>query len=64
MSSATQALDTGGVRNLSRPRTGVALLILTEASLFSIFIAAYIFYIGKSTVGPFPKSEDAFSRRK
>lgn len=43
------------VHNLDRPKTGVVCLILTETSLFSIFVAAYIFYLGKSTSGPQPK---------
>jgi len=29
-------------------------LILTESAFFSIFVAAYIFYIGKSLSGPYP----------
>ena len=38
-----------------RGRVGVLLLILTESSFFSIFVVAYIFYIGKSLTGPYPK---------
>ena len=30
-------------------------LILTESVFFSIFVVAYIFYIGKSLTGPYPK---------
>lgn len=38
----------------SRGVMAVALLILTESSLFMIFIVAYLFYIGKSLSGPYP----------
>jgi cytochrome c oxidase subunit 3 len=30
-------------------------LILTESAFFSIFVAAYVFYIGKSLTGPYPR---------
>jgi cytochrome c oxidase subunit III len=36
-------------------RVGILLLILTESSFFSIFVIAYLFYIGKSLNGPYPK---------
>ena len=35
-------------------RVGILGLILTESAFFSIFVAAYIFYIGKSATGPYP----------
>jgi cytochrome c oxidase subunit III len=38
-----------------RGRVAVLCLIVTETALFSIFIVAYLFYIGASHVGPFPK---------
>jgi Heme/copper-type cytochrome/quinol oxidase, subunit 3 len=38
-----------------RGTVGILSLILTEISLFSIFVIAYLFYIGKSLTGPFPK---------
>ena len=38
-----------------RGRVGILALILTESAFFSIFVVAYIFYIGKSLTGPFPK---------
>ena len=37
-----------------RGRVGVLCLILTEAAVFSIFVVAYVFYIGKSLTGPYP----------
>jgi cytochrome c oxidase subunit 3 len=40
---------------LDRGRVGLACLILTEIALFSIFVVAYVFYIGKSLSGPYPK---------
>src|SRR3984957_9200731 len=38
-----------------RGRVGVLALILTESVFFSIFVVAYIFYLGKSLTGPYPK---------
>ncbi len=40
---------------LPSPRkVGVILLIGTESALFSIFVVAYLFYIGKSLNPPYP----------
>ena len=38
----------------SRRKIGVIGLILTESALFTIFVTAYLFYIGKSLTGPYP----------
>jgi cytochrome c oxidase subunit III len=38
----------------SRRKVAVLCLICTEAALFSIFVVAYLFYIGKSLTGPYP----------
>ena len=38
----------------SRRKAGVIGLILTESALFTIFVTAYLFYIGKSITGPYP----------
>ena len=38
-----------------RGRVGIICLITTETALFTIFVVAYLFYIGKSLTGPFPK---------
>ena len=39
-----------------RPKGGSEwCLIAAEAAIFTIFVAAYIFYIGKSITGPQPK---------
>jgi cytochrome c oxidase subunit III len=37
-----------------RGRVGVSCLIATEFALFTIFVVAYLFYIGKSLTGPTP----------
>ena len=39
----------------SSRKVAVLFLILTETGLFSIFLAAYIFYLGKSLTGPTPR---------
>jgi cytochrome c oxidase subunit 3/cytochrome o ubiquinol oxidase subunit 3 len=38
-----------------RGAVGIIFLIITESSLFAIFVAAYLIYIGKSLTGPYPK---------
>src|SRR5438270_1663976 len=38
-----------------RGKVGIVFLIITETALFTIFVAAYLIYIGKSLVGPYPK---------
>lgn len=39
----------------SARKVALVCLILTETTLFSIFVAAYLFYIGKSLTGPTPR---------
>lgn len=39
----------------SRGRVGMISLIIAESAIFLIFVAAYVFYIGKSLDGPTPK---------
>jgi cytochrome c oxidase subunit 3 len=39
----------------SRGRVGMFCLITAEAAIFTIFVVAYIFYIGKSVSGPTPR---------
>ena len=39
----------------SARKVAIVCLILTETTLFSIFVAGYIFYIGKSLTGPTPR---------
>jgi cytochrome c oxidase subunit III len=38
-----------------RGKVGVAFLIITETALFTIFVVAYLVYIGRSLTGPYPK---------
>jgi len=39
----------------SRGRTAMYCLITAEAAIFTIFVVAYLFYLGKSLTGPMPK---------
>ena len=38
----------------SRRKAAVAWLIVTESAMFTIFVVAYLFYLGKSLTGPSP----------
>jgi len=44
-----------GWRLPSRGRVGMYCLIAAEAAIFTIFVVAYLFYVGKSISGPLPK---------
>jgi cytochrome c oxidase subunit III len=59
MAAAPSAIPTAGVQWSAtlprRSRVGILALILTESVFFSIFVVAYIFYLGKSLTGPYPK---------
>src|SRR6266436_4417245 len=39
----------------SRGRVGMYCLILAESAIFTIFVVAYLFYVGRSLTGPMPK---------
>ena len=39
----------------SARKVAIVCLVLTETTLFSIFVAGYLFYIGKSLTGPTPR---------
>jgi cytochrome c oxidase subunit III len=39
----------------SRGMFGMSMLIVAESAMFTIFVVAYIYYIGKSTFGPTPR---------
>src|SRR5262249_32358453 len=39
----------------SRGRVGMYCLIGAESAIFTIFVVAYLFYVGKSVTGPTPK---------
>jgi cytochrome c oxidase subunit III len=57
MSEATAMTPVGttAVSAAWRGRAGVIGLIVAETSLFAVFVVAYLFYVGKSLNGPFPK---------
>ena len=42
----------------SRGRVGMFCLIIGESAIFTIFVVAYIFYIGRSAYGPTPQILD------
>ena len=46
--------STGEPKQLSRGLVGMWSLIVAESAIFAIFVAAYVFYIGKSLDGPTP----------
>jgi len=39
----------------ARGRAGIIGFIVAETSLFAVFVVAYLFYIGKSATGPYPR---------
>jgi cytochrome c oxidase subunit 3 len=57
MSALPVALPEGNLdwRLPSRGRVGMYCLIGAESAIFTIFVIAYLFYIGKSLTGPKPK---------
>ena len=56
MSAMSPAVPTPAAWTLpSRGRVGMYCLIAAEAAIFTIFVIAYIFYIGKSLSGPTPQ---------
>ena len=52
--SVTLPEDTNRWQLPSRGRVGMWCLIAAESAIFTIFVVAYLFYIGKSTTGPQP----------
>src|SRR5437773_706301 len=49
-------LEADVARSLTdRGRVGMYGLIAAEAAIFTIFVVAYLFYVGKSLTGPLPK---------
>src|SRR5207249_6416895 len=48
------ALERGSAMS-SRGRVGMVCLIVAEASLFAVFVVAYLYDLGKSLSGPSPK---------
>src|ERR1700761_3214654 len=57
MSTLSVSLHEGNLswRLPSRGRVGMYCLIGAECAIFTIFVVAYLFYIGKSLTGPQPK---------
>ena len=57
MSATPVALPASEVQWVLPPRAKVGMLslILAESAIFSIFVVAYVFYIGKSLTGPTPR---------
>jgi cytochrome c oxidase subunit 3/cytochrome o ubiquinol oxidase subunit 3 len=54
--SHTQPAASGAAWQLpSRDHVGMICLIVAEGSMFTIFVVAYLFYLGKSTHGPTPR---------
>lgn len=53
--TSTVAVQQTEWRLPDRGQVGVACLIATEFVLFTIFVVAYVFYIGKSLTGPTPE---------
>ena len=53
----TAATDTSvqGIERASAARVGMVGLIVAEASLFAVFVVAYLYDLGKSLGGPSPK---------
>jgi cytochrome c oxidase subunit 3/cytochrome o ubiquinol oxidase subunit 3 len=39
----------------SKGRVGIACLIVAECSIFTIFVVAYLYYLGKDVAGPTPR---------
>jgi len=52
--TSTIALEQTEWKLPDRGRVGVVCLIATEFALFTIFVVAYVFYIGTSLTGPTP----------
>ena len=44
-----------GLTPAARGRLGMYCLIVAEAAIFTIFVVAYLFYLGKSVSGPTPR---------
>jgi cytochrome c oxidase subunit III len=57
MSATSVAVAEGRIEwdRPSRGRVGMLALIAAEAAIFTIFVVAYLFYVGKSLTGPMPK---------
>jgi cytochrome c oxidase subunit 3/cytochrome o ubiquinol oxidase subunit 3 len=51
----TPVFETPGAWRLpDRGKVGITCLIIAESAIFTIFVVAYLFYVGKSLTGPTP----------
>src|SRR5499427_4813156 len=57
MSAATVSFQNTAVpwQLPSRGKVAMASLIFAESAIFTIFVVAYLFYVGKSLTGPTPR---------
>ena len=55
LSVPTISAEAVAAPSLSKGRVGMIGLILAESAIFTIFVVAYLFYLGKSLAGPTPK---------
>src|ERR1700732_2503279 len=57
MSAVTTSFPNPAVewRLPSRGKVAMAGLIIAESAIFTIFVVAYLFYLGKSITGPTPR---------
>src|SRR5580693_2091328 len=56
MSAATTSFPNTAAWDLpSRGKVAMACLIIAESAIFTIFVVAYLFYLGKSLTGPTPR---------
>ena len=47
--------EAAAIRQPSKGHVGMVCLIIAESAIFTIFVVAYIFYLGKSVSGPTPQ---------
>jgi cytochrome c oxidase subunit 3/cytochrome o ubiquinol oxidase subunit 3 len=55
MSQAPPAVSEAAWKLPERDHVGMVSLIIAEASMFTIFVVAYLYYLGKSASGPTPR---------
>src|ERR1700755_3589822 len=55
MSAVTTSFPNTGWQLPSRGKVAMAGLIIAESAIFTIFVVAYLFYLGKSITGPTPR---------
>src|SRR3954470_6131740 len=57
MSAATTSFPNAaaGWQMTSRGKVAMAGLIIAESAIFTIFVVAYLYYLGKSLTGPTPR---------